>query len=135
MQFRNYIPLRIKPRLKTMRNRLAHRKLLFIRSAIIAVCLIATFGLGYPPGQAQRVTYRIQTMPVITTEDALQDKTLDGQEKHLSANGARLDEMKKHQEETDTHIATWAGAFSATMAIVGILSGWGLSLQIKQKHV
>jgi hypothetical protein len=118
-----------------MRDRLAHRKLLFIRTAIIAVCFIGAFVIGYPPGLAQRATYRIQTIPVITTEDALQDQHLDDQEKHLSSNDARIDDLKKHQEETDSHIANWSGAFSATLIIVTILSGWGISLQIKQKHV
>jgi hypothetical protein len=125
MHLRDCFHIHIQPKLKTMTKHIANQLLLYIRLSIVAVCLLATFGLGYPPVHAQRTT----------TEDALQDQHLAEIEKHLSSTDSRLDDLKKHQEETDHTIATWAGAFSATLLIVGILSGWGVAIQIKQKNL
>jgi hypothetical protein len=106
-----------------------------LKIAILAICLFTAFGGHYPPAAAQRLTYRVQTVPVITTEDALQDSDIAALNKHLQSTDDVVKAMKVEQDRRGSEMDNWHGEERIIGGIIALLAAGGLVLQIKQHKV
>jgi hypothetical protein len=106
-----------------------------LKIAILAICLFTAFGGHYPPASAQRLAYRIQTVPVITTEDALQDKDIDALNKHLQSTDDVVKSMKTEQDRRGSEMDNWHGEERIIGGLIALMVAGGLVLQVKQHKV
>jgi hypothetical protein len=123
--------------IKTFKLTSANRNhaLFGLKVVILATCLFTAFGGHYPPASAQRISYRVQTVPVITTEDALQDNNIDAINKHLQSTDDVVKAMKVEQDRRGSEMDNWHGEERIIEGIIGLMVGSGLFLQVKQHKV
>ncbi len=124
---------------------LRYNALIAIRVSAIAVCGYFMFGGAHPPASAQTRDQRqvyapVLTAPVLTVEDAGQDKNIAELDKDIA-------ELNKHIEATDANSnRAWIATEKNAEAIAGmqgeergvggflvLLSGTGLVLQVRNK--
>jgi hypothetical protein len=106
-----------------------------IKIAVLCVCVFVMFGGSYPPVQAQHARYQIQTVPVITTEDAVQDNNIAAINKHLQS----TDDIETHNVEAIAHLDSTLSYMQGEERVVGgllaLLTGGGLFLQIRRRQI
>ncbi|WP_213805760.1 hypothetical protein [Granulicella sp. dw_53] len=117
------------------RNRLRNHVLFAIRVAILGICAFTAISGRYPPASAQKARFEIQTVPVITTEDARQDDKLDSINKHLQATDDNVKALQVLTAQVASDVAVKEGQISVLLGIVCLLAGGGLVIQIKRKSV
>jgi hypothetical protein len=106
--------------------------------ATMTVCFFFAFGGHYPPAYAQRV----QQVPVLTVEDAVQDTYIKSINDHLMATDARaeaerarIEDLKKDLNDVKSDIAGMHAEARIVQFIIGALSSAGLILQVRRKPV
>ena len=127
MHFRNYLPIsRLPEKVTALSKQLANRSLLVIRAIILAISAFVCFGGHFPPVFAQQKSQRLLTMPVITTEDAMQDDHISAINQHLMATDVRV-------TASEERINEWMGEERVVEGVIGLLAVGGLVLQIRQQ--
>jgi hypothetical protein len=138
MHLRTLFPNQLLNKFNSLTNGLSNHLLLILRIGIVGICLIATFGVGYPPASAQR---QVQNMPVITVEDAIQDDHIEGINKHLEADDRRadnhdatIDKIVKRIDDLENYESKIIGGLATALAIIGLMTGCTIVIQVRQKQ-
>jgi hypothetical protein len=136
MHLRTLFPKQLFIKLNTLTTGLSDHLLLMLRIAIIGVCLVATFGVGYPPASAQRTA---QTAPSV--EDAIQDDHIEAINKHLEANDRRADnhdvttdKIVKRIDDLENYESKIIGGLATALVIIGFMTGCTIVIQVRQKQ-
>jgi hypothetical protein len=108
-----------------MPTRLTDHALTSVKAIILAVCLFTAFGGHYPPMFAQK-SYRIETFPILTTEDAMQDD-------HILAINSSIKALQEQAARQDSDIAFMHGEERIIGGLLSLLTAGGLVLQFRQK--
>jgi hypothetical protein len=129
MQFLRSVHIKI----KTLTAKILNHVSFGLKLAIITVCLVMMFDGHYPPVHAQ--SRRIQTVPVITTEDAMQDDRIAALNRHLEATDARVESLRQTMEATGNDVSAVRGEIEAFGLLLTVLSIAALVIQIRRKQV
>lgn len=97
--------------------------LLAVKTLTVVVCLYVALSGMYPPGMAQGLV--VQPVPVITTEDALQDDRIKTMQDQVSKQFVRMNSV-------EAAIAGMQAEERVIGAVIGILTSAGLILQVKK---
>jgi uncharacterized coiled-coil protein SlyX len=107
-----------------------------VKIATMAVCFFFALGGHYPPCLAQRV----QQIPVLTVEDAVQDTYIKSINDHLVGTDARaeaerirLEDLKKELNDLKSDVSGMHAEARVVQFIIGALSSAGLILQVRRK--
>jgi hypothetical protein len=120
-------------KLTTLTNSILNRAHFVIKIAILFICLGTVFSGHYPPVHAQ--SRRIQTVPVITTEDAMQDDRITAINRHLEATDAHLEALRLVADETKNGQTFIQGEIAAVGLLLTVLTIAALIVQLKTKQV
>jgi hypothetical protein len=96
-----------------------------VKTAVLATCLYAALAGKYPPVLAQRLE--------ISAEDATQDATIAEINKHLENTDRNLASLQNADNVNALAIAEMQGLEKACFAILAVLSGTSIVLQVKWK--
>jgi hypothetical protein len=113
--------------------RLFNHLLFALKLTILSVCLLAVFGGHHPPVQAQSQHVRVQSVPVVTTEDAMQDDRITAINRHLESIDAAIEMLRKASELQGNEVSTVRGEIEAFGLLLTVLSIAAIVLQIKRK--
>jgi hypothetical protein len=114
-------------------NRFMNHILLGVKVAFLSVCLLAVFSGHHPPVQAQTQHVKVQTIPVIKTEDALQDRDIAAINKHLEATDAAVETLRKATELQGNVVSAIHGEIEAFGLLLTVLSIAAIVIQIKKQ--
>jgi hypothetical protein len=86
----------------------------------------------FPSVYAQRTG--IQTIPVLTTEDALQDEKLTSMDKHLEATDTEVARQAAITATTVSDISEMRGESRVLFGLLGLLSTVQIAIQVRRKE-
>jgi hypothetical protein len=108
--------------------RITDKLVFLIKFATLAVCLFVAFSGHYPPLAAQ-----ILPPPVLTYEDAIQDHDIAQVNKHIEATDARVQKQGESLNILANEMAGLQGEERIIGAVLSLLSGGGIILQLRKK--
>jgi hypothetical protein len=116
-----------------LQNRFTNHILLGVKIAFLSVCLLAVFSGHHPPVLAQTQHVKVQTVPVIKTEDALQDRDIADINRHLEVTDGTVEANRKALELQGNQISAIHGEIEAFGLLLTVLSIVAIVIQIKKK--
>lgn len=117
-----------------MSNRVSDRLLFLIRLTILAICAFVSLSGRFPPAFAQRMHYTIETIPVITTTDSLQNDHIDAINKHLQASDDNIKALQLAVTQLTSDIAVAQGQVRELLGLLALLVAGGYAVQIYRKR-
>jgi hypothetical protein len=106
--------------------------LLVLRLITITVCIFIAFGGHHPPSYAQ-TPQRLQYVPVITAEDAVQDNNIVALNEHLRTTDATVKEQWKAVYEMEGDLSGLRGEERIIGAVLGIIASSSVFLQWRKR--
>lgn len=103
--------------------------LLGLKLGFITVCLIICFGGQHPPAMAQQQRF----VPVITAEDAVQDRDIAQINKHLESTDARVEKQWDLLTINANELSGMRGEERIIGAVLGVLVSSSLVVQLRRK--
>jgi hypothetical protein len=107
--------------------------LYLVRCSTVLICFFFAFGGHYPPAHAQRTRPEVQTVPVLTVEDAVQDNDIKAINQHLVA----TDGTVQRQWDVMTSMANDVSGMKAEQRvaefIIGLIASSGVVLQLRKR--
>lgn len=95
-----------------------------LKTSFIALCLLRTFGLGYPPAAAQ---------PVLTVEDAVQDSKISEINEHLKATDGRADQYLSDLHKVANDVAGMQGENRIAYSVIAAIASTSLVVTWRKK--
>jgi hypothetical protein len=99
---------------------------------VLSLCAFVTLSGHFPPVYAQRTG--IQTIPVLTTEDALQDEKITSMDKHLEATDAEVARQAAITATSVSDISEMRGESRVLFGLLGLLSTVQIVIQVRRKE-
>jgi hypothetical protein len=113
-------------------RRLSDKVIFAFRSIFLFLCLYLAVSGHYPPVLAQRPQQ--VPVPVLTVEDAMQDHDIAEVNKHLEATDAKVQKQWDKQNKIENDLSGLQGEERIIGAVLTLLSGSGIILQIRKKQ-
>jgi hypothetical protein len=101
---------------------------LVLKFVFIAVCFVVCFSGQHPPAQAQQ-----QFVPVITAEDAAQDRDIAAINKHLESTDARVEKQWDLLSTNANELSGMRGEERIIGAVLGLLASSSLVVQLRRR--